>query len=76
MDDPQDRHTHANMSPARIETLADGVFAIAMTLLAFNLAVPVFAVGDDAATLLPGKLWDLLPNFALYAISFVVLGIY
>jgi uncharacterized membrane protein len=47
-----------------------------MTLLAFNLAVPVMAPGQDAATLLPGRLWDLLPTFALYAISFVVLGIY
>jgi len=33
------------MNPARIETLADGVFAIAMTLLAFDLVVPDVALG-------------------------------
>ena len=71
----QDRHTHASMSPARIETLADGVFAIAMTLLAFNLAVPIIDPSRAAADL-PGELEKLLPNFALYAISFVVLGVY
>ena len=31
------------LSPARIETLPDGVFAIAMTLLVLDLAVPEVA---------------------------------
>lgn len=47
MENVQDRHTHATMSPARIDTLADGVFAIAMTLLAFDLVVPEVAPGKD-----------------------------
>jgi len=64
------------MSPARIETLADGVFAIAMTLLAFNLTVPEVLPTRDPAEVLPGELLGLLPRFIIYAISFVVLGIY
>lgn len=76
MENVQDRHTHATMSPARIETLADGVFAIAMTLLAFDLTVPEITQAADVPRLLPGMIWNLLPRFALYAISFVVLGVY
>src|SRR2546426_4222781 len=74
--EPEDRHTHATMSVARIETLADGVFAIAMTLLAFNLTVPEVLPTQDPSVVLPGELVGLLPRFAIYAISFVVLGIY
>jgi uncharacterized membrane protein len=33
------------MNPARIETLADGVFAIAMTRLAFDVVVTDVALG-------------------------------
>ena len=76
MENLPDRHTHATMSPARIETLADGVFAIAMTLLAFDLVVPEVAAGPDPASELPGPLFGLSGRFALYAISFVALGVY
>ena len=72
----QDRHSHAFMSTARIEALADGLFLIAMTLLALNIAVPVIAPGENASALLPGRLLNLFPAIALYAVSFVVLGIY
>ncbi len=73
--DPEDRHTHATMSVARIETLADGVFAIAMTLLAFNLTVPVLRQDQTEADL-PALMFALWPAFLVYAISFVVLGVY
>src|SRR5207247_1668547 len=56
--------------------LADGLFSIAMTLLALNIAVPVIAPGENASALLPGRLLNLFPAIALYAVSFVVLGIY
>src|SRR2546427_2667753 len=75
----EDRHTHATMSVARIETLADGVFAIAMTLLAFNLTVPVLdprLSADQVAAGLPGQIYALGPAFVVYALSFVVLGVY
>jgi uncharacterized membrane protein len=59
-------------SPARIEALTDGVFAIAMTLLAFRLAVP----DDLAGTTLPRALLDEAPEFVALVVSFVILGVY
>src|SRR5256885_15085869 len=75
----EDRHTHATMSVARIETLADGVVAIAMTRLPCNLAVPVLdrrLWADQVAAGLPGQIYALGPAFVVYALSFVVLGVY
>lgn len=54
----------------RVQALTDGVFAIVMTLLVFEIEVP----GPDAS--FPQAIWDLLPNFLSYVISFVILGIY
>ena len=62
------------LSTARIETLADGVFAIVMTLLVFDMRVPtqeqVDAVGLGQALL------ALTPNIISYVISFIILGVY
>jgi len=62
------------LSTARIETLADGVFAIVMTLLVFDMRVPiqdqVNAVGLGQALL------TLTPNMISYVISFVILGVF
>ena len=63
------------MSPARLETLADGIFAIAMTLLVLNVQVPqipAHLVGER----LPRALFDLWPRFLSFALSFVVVGVY
>src|SRR6266478_4749024 len=63
------------MPKGRVETLADGVFAIAMTLLAFNLQPPnVPAIGG--ASDLQAALLAMLPHFRTYVLSFVVIGIY
>jgi uncharacterized membrane protein len=55
----------------RIEALTDGVFAIVMTLMVFDIRVPQAP---------PEQLWselvNLWPSFLAYAISFVQLGIY
>ncbi len=55
---------------SRLETLGDGVFAIAMTVLVLGIQVP------DVPQ---GQLWDQLvvlwPKFASYALSFVMLGV-
>jgi uncharacterized membrane protein len=55
---------------SRLNNLSDGVFAIALTLLAFDIRLPVEAqVGD-----LSNGLLKLAPKFAVYLISFVVIG--
>ena len=54
----------------RFNNLSDGVFAIALTLLAFGIRVPEgVAVGD-----LPKKLLELVPQLFVFLISFVVIG--
>lgn len=61
-------------STRRIESLTDGVFAIAMTLLVLNLNVPKLmgAITDE-------NLWKALAadgtNFFSFTLSFVILGI-
>jgi len=54
----------------RLNNLSDGVFAIALTLLAFDLRLPEgVPIGD-----LPNNLLQLAPKFMVYLISFVVIG--
>ncbi len=55
------------MSVARLETFADGVFAIAATLLILD----VRADGDP----LSGSLLHAWPSYAAYAVSFLTIGI-
>jgi TMEM175 potassium channel family protein len=64
-----------NMPKGRVEALADGVFAIAMTLLAFNLQPPNAPAIHDSAGL-RAALLAMLPHFRTYVISFLVIGIY
>jgi uncharacterized membrane protein len=54
---------------ARLETFADGVFAIAATLLVLELRVP--EPSDDLAA----RLVDLWPAYAAYLVSFMTIGI-
>jgi uncharacterized membrane protein len=58
------------MKHERIGALADGIFAIAMTLLILDIHVP------QVATLQWQDLQALIPKLATLAISFVLLGIY
>jgi uncharacterized membrane protein len=56
----------------RLLALADGVFAIAITILVLDIRVPPdLAVGELSA-----HVADLIPEFISYAISFVVIAIY
>jgi uncharacterized membrane protein len=59
------------MTTDRIETFSDGVFAVAITLLVLDIHVP-----DAGST---SQLWHglghLWPNYASYAVSFLVIGI-
>jgi uncharacterized membrane protein len=54
----------------RLLTLSDGVFAIAITLLILDIAIP--ATTTDAG--LPKALLELWPRYLAYALSFVVIA--
>jgi TMEM175 potassium channel family protein len=55
------------VSTARLETFADGVFAIAATLLVLEIHLP----GDDVGE----GLLDLWPSYFAYGLSFLTIGI-
>jgi len=57
------------MDKSRLEAFSDGVFAVAITLLALNLAVK--GPGQHLAN----ELWDLWPSFLAYLVSFLTIGI-
>jgi uncharacterized membrane protein len=61
--------------PERSKALADGVFAIVMTLLVLELAVPVVMTkgGHDS---LAHALLEMWPEFLFYFLSFLILGMY
>lgn len=61
------------LSAARMEALSDGVFAIAMTLLIFQLKVPDLPAGAPAQALLESVL-RLWPQAFCFALSFVTAG--
>lgn len=59
---------------ARLETLCDGVWAIALTLLVLDLRVPTAEAASQAGGLVLALL-RLWPSYLGYAISFLILGI-
>jgi len=59
------------VSPSRLETFADGVFAIAATLLILNVDAQV-GTGEGA---LSHRLLEIWPSYIGYAVSFVTIGI-
>ena len=66
----------ANPGKVRIEALSDGVFAIAMTLLAFNLKAPENLTNPASAQELVQAIWDEGVIFLTFFFSFVTLGVY
>jgi uncharacterized membrane protein len=54
---------------SRLESLSDGVFGVAITLLGFNLQVPDLGANPSASALLEelGRLW---PSYLAFVISF------
>lgn len=57
------------LGTARMEAFSDGVFAIAITLLVLEIAVPAGS-GDD----LPRALLDQWPSYLAYLVSFSTIG--
>ena len=63
------------ISPERHQTLADGVFAIVMTLLVLELGVEGIAETASNAGVIHGLL-EMWPRFLIYGLSFLILGIF
>jgi hypothetical protein len=61
-------------SKTRLDTLSDGIFAVAMTLLVLDVRLPEDFQPRDGSELLEG-LTGLWPKFLPYALSFCVLGL-
>jgi uncharacterized membrane protein len=70
-EDSREKKLERGLTTNRIESLSDGVFAIVLTLMVFQIRVP------DVS---PEQLWPRLmkqaPEFYSYAISFILVGIY
>lgn len=58
----------------RLKAIADGVFAVAMTLLVLELAVPELIHPSEQE--LMSTLLSLWPKFLAYALSFLIAGIF
>ena len=56
------------MSKGRLEAFSDGVFAVIITFMVFNIKVP-----SSAGV---GGLLEVLPVFLSYVLSFIYVGIY
>ena len=65
--------TGSRMTPQRLQTLVDGIFAIAMTLLVFNFKAPE---GGLSAADFSRRVLDLWPQFWTFGQSFLLLGIF
>src|SRR5215470_242113 len=59
------------MESGRLEAFSDGVFAVAITLLALDLVVP----GPGGGQSLAYKLQHHSPSFAAFVVSFLTIGI-
>ena len=63
------------MTTNRIETLVDGIFAIAMTLMVLSLVVPEIT-GPLSDNLVNNEISSLYPKFLIFVISFVLLALF
>ncbi len=64
------------LSKNRIESFSDGVIAIVITLLIFQIQVPhVLVIGGDESVLVKSVI-AYIPKFISYAVSFVVLSVW
>jgi uncharacterized membrane protein len=63
------------MDTKRLETLVDGIFAIAMTLLVLGLAVPQIN-GPLSNEVVTNAIFNIIPNFISFVVSFLLLAIF
>nr|HEV7953623.1 TMEM175 family protein [Candidatus Acidoferrales bacterium] len=73
-EESREKKLERGLTTNRIESLSDGVFAIVLTLMVFQIRVP------DTPADQPHELWARLihqaPEFYSYAVSFILVGIY
>jgi len=61
-------------STTRVETFSDGVMAIMITIMILELRLPEFDPKQDTGDI-KKYLFDMIPHFAAYIFSFVMIGI-
>ena len=69
-------HAGIELKTQRIEALCDGIFAIAMTILALSfesIFEPVHAANNPHIVEMLSQLW---PDFIYYVMSFLILGVF
>lgn len=72
---PRTYNELAGRSVDRLAAISDGIFAVAMTLLVLNLAVPALS-GTPSEAELGSAILGIGPNLLIYAMSFMTLGIF
>jgi uncharacterized membrane protein len=70
------REIRNEISKSRIEMLTDGIFAIVMTLLVLEIAVPQLTHSEATTGELLRQLIELWPVIYSYALSFIILGFF
>lgn len=73
VNDREDSKVFVGLPPNRIEALADGIFAVAMTILVLDLRVPELGAEVSDARML-SALESLLPKALSFVSGFVILG--
>ena len=66
-------HPGEGMGKSRLESLSDGIFAFAMTLMVISLAVPRIPY-EAAPALLPGIIAGMHTQFLIFTIAFFVIS--
>lgn len=74
-DEQPDAQRDRNYDIGRLMAISDGVFAVAITLLVFNVPVPTIAQ-TDATSRLPAALLETGPRLLTFALSFFLVGFY
>ncbi len=62
-----------HISKNRLETMVDGIFAIAMTILVLGINPPKPDI-SLAQQVLPGQIFDLVPEILIFIIAFLILA--
>jgi uncharacterized membrane protein len=68
------KHSGILFPTRRLETLTDGIFAIAMTIIVVTIQIPVGPI--HTPDLLVKTTSDIIPKFAVYFLSFLLLAVF